>query len=140
MPSAAARSIATICVTVLTLAVCAGSAQAQNPNQIPRIAAKSGETLELFPVFAHVNCRSTLLATPEVEILEGPPELTLSVREQMVAVPAAQCNSKLKGGMLLATIGEIKKPIEGKLTFRVKYKTKAVNNQVARTYYYSLFP
>ena len=63
------------------------SAQAQQ-NLTQRIAAKSGETIELFNVFAQVNCRSILLATPEVEVLEGPAELTLTVKEQMVPVPA----------------------------------------------------
>ncbi|MGO9484723.1 MAG: hypothetical protein ACLPX9_09100 [Rhodomicrobium sp.] len=116
-----------------------GSAQAQQ-NQIQRIAAKSGETIELSSVFAQVNCRSILLATPEVEVLEGPPEITLSIREQMVPVAKADCHDKVKGGMILATIGQVSHPIEGKLTFRVKYKTKTVNNQVAHVYLYSLFP
>ena len=115
------------------------SAQAQQ-NLTQRIAAKSGETIELFNVFAQVNCRSILLATPEVEVLEGPAELTLTVKEQMVPVPKFDCPNKLKGGTIMAVIGKIDHPIEGKLTFRVKYKTKAVNNQVAHTFYYSLFP
>jgi hypothetical protein len=115
------------------------SAQAQQ-NQTQRIAAKSGETIELFNVFAQVNCRSILLATPEVEILDGPPELTISVKEQFVPAPRFDCHNKLKGGTVLAIIGKIDKPIEGKLTFRVKYKTKAINNQQAYTYFYSLFP
>ena len=40
----------------------------------------------------------------------------------------------------MAVIGKVDHPIEGKLTFRVKFKTKAVNNQQAYTYNYSLFP
>jgi hypothetical protein len=116
------------------------SAQAQQ-NQTQRIAAKSGETIELFNVFAQVNCRSTLLATPEVEILEGPAELTLTVKEGMVPAPKFDCPNKLKGGTVMAVIGKIDHPIEGKLTFRVKYKTKVTNNsQQAFTYNYSLFP
>ncbi len=115
------------------------SAQAQQ-NLTQRIAAKSGETIELFNVFAQVNCRSILLATPEVEVLEGPAELTLTVKEQMVPVPRFDCPNKLKGGTVMAVIGKVDHPIEGKLTFRVKFKTKAVNNQQAYTYNYSLFP
>jgi hypothetical protein len=139
MKPAILRMSAMSCALALSLLPACVSVRAQQ-NQTQRIAAKSGETIELFPVFAQVNCRSILLATPEVEVLEGPPELTLSVREQMVPVPAADCHNKIKGGILIATIGEVKKPIEGKLTLRIKYKTKTVNNQVARTYYYSLFP
>ena len=115
------------------------SAQAQQ-NLTQRIAAKSGETIELFNVFAQVNCRSILLATPEVDVLEGPAELTVTVKEQMVPVPKFDCPNKLKGGTVLAVIGKVDHPIEGKLTFRVKFKTKAVNNQQAYTYNYSLFP
>jgi len=115
------------------------SAQAQQ-NQTQRIAAKSGETIELFNVLAQVNCRSILLGTPEVEVLEGPPEMTLTVKEQMVFAPRTDCPNKFKGGTVMAAIGKVDHPIEGKLTFRVKFKTKAVNNQQAYTYNYSLFP
>jgi len=139
MKSRILKTCAAICALALPLFATSGPAEAQQ-NLIQRIAAKSGETIELYPVWAQANCRSTLLATPEVEVLEGPAELTFSVREQMVAVPAAECHNKIKGGMVIATVGDVKKPIEGKLTIRVKFKTKVVNNQLARTYYYSLFP
>ena len=133
------KTCAAICVLALPLFVMSRAGEAQQ-NHIQRIAAKSGETIELYPVWAQARCRSTLLAIPEVEVLEGPPELTFSVREQMVLVRAADCPNKIKGGMVIVTVGDVKKPIEGKLTIRVKFKTKAVNNQLARTYYYSLFP
>ena len=139
MRSTILKLCAAICVLGLPFLVMSAAAEAQQ-KQIQRIAAKSGETIELYPVFAQANCRSTLLATPEVEVLEGPPELTFSVREQMVAVPGAECHDKIKGGMVIVAVGDVKKAIEGKLTIRVKFKTKVVNNQVARTYYYSLFP
>jgi hypothetical protein len=132
------RIVEAIAAGCAMLAACV-SVQAQQ-NQTQRIAAKSGETIELFNVFAQVNCHSILLATPEVEVLEGPAELTLTVKEQMVPVPRFDCPNKLKGGTVLAVIGKIDHPIEGKLTFRVKFKTKAVNNQQAYTYNYSLFP
>jgi hypothetical protein len=86
---------AAICVLGLPFLVMSAAAEAQQ-NQIQRIAAKSGETIELYPVWAQANCRPTLLATPEVEVLEGPPELTFSVREQMVAVPVAECHDKIR--------------------------------------------
>jgi hypothetical protein len=139
MRSTISKTCAAICVLALPFFVMSDGANAQQ-NEIQRIAAKSGETIELYPVWAQVNCRSTLLATPEVEVLEGPPELTFSVREQMVAAPATECHNKLKGGMVIVTVGDVKKSLEGKLTIRVKFKTKAQNGQRARTFYYSLFP
>ena len=47
--------------------------------QIRRIALKNGETTELGTVYWTSNCRSTMIGTPEVEILDGPPELTLTI-------------------------------------------------------------
>ena len=137
MTSTILRVSAVSCALALSAAYDPVRAQQE---QIQRIAAKSGETIELHTVFAQANCRSTLLATPEVEVLDGPPELTISVKEQMIPVPAAGCYNKMKGGVVIATIGEVKKPIEGKLTYRVKFKTKDLNKQLAKAYYYSLFP
>ncbi len=139
MKSTIMKTTAAACALALSFLAYCVLAQAQQ-NQTKRIAAKSGETIELFPVFAQANCRSTLLAPPEVEVLQGPAELTVTAREQMVAIPRLECHDKLKGAMLLVTVAQVKQPIEGKLTFRVKFKTKAVNNQIAYTYNYSLFP
>ncbi len=102
------------------------------------IAAKSGESVDVIPVYGARKCRSVLTAPPEVEVLQGPPEVKLSVREDMVT--PRNCAAKIKGGVVVASIGEIKQPIEGKLTFRVKYKTKDGANQVGHTYKVSLFP
>jgi hypothetical protein len=139
MKSIILRISVTSCVLALSLLATYLPVQAQQ-DQLQRIAAKSGESIELHTVFAQANCRSTLLATPEIEVLEGPPELTLSIKEEMVAAPITGCHNKLKGGVVIATIGDVKKPIEGKLTYRVKFKTKVKNNQLGKTYYYSLFP
>ena len=54
------------------------------------IAAKSGETIEVKPVYGALHCRSILTRTPEVEVLQGPPELKLSVREDMVTPQTAR--------------------------------------------------
>ena len=48
------------------------------------IVAKSGETVDVREVYGASHCKSILLAPPEVEVLKGPPELKLSVREDMV--------------------------------------------------------
>ena len=48
------------------------------------IAAKSGESVDIRPVYGALRCRSILVAPPEVEVLQAPPELKLSIREDMV--------------------------------------------------------
>jgi hypothetical protein len=78
------------------------------------------------------------VAPPQVEVLSGPPEVTLSVREEMVT--PKNCSAKIKGGVVVAAIGQIKQPVEGKLTFRVKYKAKDGDHQVGHVYNVSLFP
>lgn len=102
------------------------------------IAAKSGETVDVMPVYGASKCKSTLVAPPEVEVLQGPPEVKLSIREEEVTPP--RCRDKVKGGFVVATIGDIKQPTEGKLTFRVKYKTKEGTVQRGHVYNLTLFP
>jgi len=102
------------------------------------IAAKSGETVDVRPVYGAYRCRSVLVAPPEVEVLQAPPELKLSVREDMVT--PLNCQNKVKGGFVVATVGDVKQATEGKVTFRVKYKTKDGTRQAGYVYNVSLLP
>jgi hypothetical protein len=102
------------------------------------IVAKSGETIDIRPVYGALHCKSILIATPEVEVLQGPPELKLSVREDMVT--PEKCETKVKGGVLVATVGEVKQQIDGKVRFRVKYKTKNGTREPGYVYNVSLLP
>ncbi len=103
------------------------------------LAAKGGETIDLIPVYGEHKCQSTLAAPPEVEVLQGPPEVKLSVREDMVT--PRNCPAKIKGGFVVATIAALTKPVEGKLTFRVKYKVKdGTTRLVGHAFNVSLVP
>lgn len=102
------------------------------------IVAKSGETVDVREVYGASKCKSILLAPPEVEVLQGPPELKLSIREG--EVKPRNCQDTVKGGWVVATAGEVKQPIEGKVTFRVKYKTKEGPRQIGYVYKVSLLP
>jgi hypothetical protein len=107
-------------------------------TEVKTIAAKGGETVDLLPVYGARNCRSTLVSTPEVEVLQGPAEVKLSVREEMVT--PKNCAAKIKGGVVVATIAALTKPVDGKLTFRVKYKAKDGDHQVGHVYNVALIP
>jgi len=102
------------------------------------IVAKSGETIDIRPVYGALRCRSILVAPPEIEVLQAPPELKLSIREDMVT--PLNCENKVKGGFVVATVGDVKQPTEGKLKFRVKYKTKDGTRQSGYVYNVSLLP
>ncbi len=104
------------------------------------LKAKSGEVIDLLPVFRQVNCRGTLKETPVVEVFQAPPELAITVREEMVDVPEANCPSKVKGAMVVVTVGQVKQPIRSRLIFRVKYKGKYRDSQTGHAYDFSLSP
>jgi hypothetical protein len=104
------------------------------------IALRNGESTELANVWFVVNCRSIMIGLPEVEILEGPPGLTLSIKEAMVLPRRLNCANQVPGGILIATAKDVTDPVQGKLVYRVKYKTKDGDRQFAHTYSVSLFP
>jgi hypothetical protein len=113
---------------------------AAHGQDLRRIALKSGESTELGPVYWIINCRSIMIGLPEVEILEGPPEISLSIKEGMVLPRRQGCSKTVSGGTIVATAGTVEKSTTGKLLYRVKYKTKDGDRQVAVAYYVDLFP
>jgi len=127
-------------ITAFAFSLLAFAAKSVAQNESHTLAMKGGETVELFPVYGLSNCRSALLATPTVEVLEGPPELTLSIKEGMVKPRKAGCTDKVKGGTVVATAKDVKAPIQAKLTFRIKYKGKDGDRQTGHVYNVSLFP
>jgi hypothetical protein len=105
-----------------------------------RIALKSGESTELGLVYYLSNCASIMVGDPEVEVLEGPPELTLSFKPGMVIPRAQKCAKPVRGGTLIVTAKDIDEPKQATLTYRVKYKTKEGDRQRSGVYNVSLFP
>jgi hypothetical protein len=88
------------------------------------VALKSGETVDLNNVFWIVNCRSLLTGPMRVEILEGPPEITASIREQNIIPHVQNCAKPVKGGVLLLTAAkDLQTKIQAKVVLRVKYPT-----------------
>ena len=90
------------------------------------IALKSGETAEITSLSWVVlsNCRSVVKGPMTVEVLDGPPEVTASIREQKVIAHGQNCEKKVDGGILLLTSPkEIKERTEAKTILRVKFPT-----------------
>ena len=101
---------------------------------------KSGESVELHTVYWVVNCRSVLVGTPELEVIEGPEQVTLAIKEGKVIPHRQNCANPVAGGTLVATAKDITEPMEAKLTYRVKYKTKDGDRQLGHVYSVSLYP
>jgi hypothetical protein len=124
--------------SIATIACLNQHALAQDSPRL--IALKDGESIDLLPVFGERRCQSILTATPTVEVLEAPPEVKVTVREEMVMPRRAACKDKIKGGVVVVTANGVKARSEGKLTFRIKYKGKDGERQTAHTYNVTLLP
>jgi hypothetical protein len=108
--------------------------------QSTAFALKSGESTELQAVYWVINCASIVVGSPEIEILEGPAELTLAIKEGMVLPRRQNCAKPVRGGTVVATAKEVKEPTQARLTYRIKFKTKAGDRQESHVYNVSLFP
>jgi hypothetical protein len=108
--------------------------------EVRGLALKSGETAELGLVYWVINCRSIMVGTPVLEVLEGPEEIVLAIKDGMVLPRRLNCANQVPGGTVVATVKEVKEPKQARLTYRIKYKTKDGDRQTSTTYDVSLFP
>jgi hypothetical protein len=127
-----------ILAAVLLTAVGLGQAGAQ--DVLRRIAVKNGESVDLGVVYWVANCHSIMVGLPEIEMLEGPPGVTLSIREEPVLPRRQGCADKVPGGTVVLTAKEVTERSDTKLTYRVKYKIKDGPRQTSQSYMISLFP
>jgi hypothetical protein len=102
-----------------------------------RIALKSGESTELRNFYAAQHCRSILIGTPVLDVLEGPEDLAVTFKEG-AKVPR-NCTVPVPGGTVIATAKDVKTPKEAKLTIRLKFKTKIGERQTSNSYIVSLY-
>ena len=128
-------------IASLCAAVVAGTeAQAQTIVGSPTLALKSGETLELGLIYWVSRCRSILTSTPEAEVLEGPSQVAVSVKQEMVLPRYQQCASRVPGGKLMITAKEIEDPSYTSLTVRITFKTKDGERKYSQVYNLHLLP
>ncbi len=73
-------------------------------------------------------------------MFQAPPELKLSIRDEMVEVTGANCPAKVKGAMVVVTVGQLVQSAQGRMVFRVKYKGKFRESQTGHAYDYTLSP
>jgi hypothetical protein len=105
-----------------------------------RLALRSGETTELSQVYYIANCKSQLKSPPAVEVIDGPPGITVSVKEAMVVPRVHGCARPVAGGKLMITANDVEDESHTRLTIRITYKTKDGERQSSAVYNLSLFP
>jgi hypothetical protein len=138
MTQIAARFVYAVCYFgIAVFAVTAVTYAQSNPK---RIALKSGESTELRNYFFVTNCRSIMIGQPELEVLEGPEEVTVTLKEGTVLPRAQNCAKPVPGVSVLATAKDVAEPKQAKLTFRLKFNTKTGERQDSSTYIVLLFP
>lgn len=134
------RFMAIVAASVLAGA-CLASHGAANAQDAPRqLAVKNGESIDLGTVYYVSHCRSIMVGLPDIEVLEGPKNVALSIREEEVLPRRQGCAAKVAGGTLVLTAKDVTEPAEAKLTYRVNYKTKDGPRQTSHAFMVSLFP
>jgi hypothetical protein len=88
------------------------------------IALKSGESEEVDDIYYVTNCVSLLNSPPQAEVVDGPPGVTASVKEDMVLPRLQKCPTKIKGGKLVVSAGKVEDPSNSQLTVRVTFDTR----------------
>jgi hypothetical protein len=136
----AAKAVCAIVHIGITGIVGSAGAHAQTIVNSPSIALRSGESAELGHVYWVVNCRSVLKGTPEVEILDGPPGVSLAMKAATVMPRAQRCPKQVPGGTLVITAGNIEDPSYSTLTIRITYRGQDGVRNSSQIYNLSLLP
>jgi hypothetical protein len=115
-------------------------ADAQAQQTLQRITLKSGESAELRNFFYIINCQSVMIGSPQLDVLEGPEEVSVSLKEHTLLPRTQNCAKPVPGGSVVATAKDVTDRKDVKLTIRLKFNTKVGERQDSSTYLVSLFP
>jgi hypothetical protein len=132
-----------VCCLILAFLLETASARAQGVMALANagtIALKSGESTEVTKLYWVEGCRSTLKSPPEVEILDGPPQVTAEVKEAMVLPRVQNCSKPVQGGILVLSAKDIEDPSFSRLTVRVIYKTRDGDRKFSGVFNLQLLP
>lgn len=116
------------------------SAPAIGQQHKPTYAIKGSETIDLYSVYWIQNCKSILKSFGGIDVLQGPSQVTLALREQPVNATRQHCRAPVKGAVVTATGKGITQPSTSDLTFRVRYNTTDGPKQSVFTVEMKLFP
>jgi hypothetical protein len=124
------------------LMIAGGIANAQTIQfTVRELALKNGESTEVGDVyFINTNCKSLLKATPEVEIMEGPPGVTAVINAAKVVPHGYSCSNPISGGKLVLTAKDVQDYSYTRMTLRVNYKTLDGDRQRSEQINLTVFP
>jgi hypothetical protein len=120
------------CAIALLAAPLSASAQS--------VALKSGESADLISVYWVENCRSILKDFAGLELLEGPPGVVLSLREQPVRARRQNCPDNVPGAVVIVTAKDVAEKASGTVRYRVRYNTDDGQKQSSHTFKIDLYP
>jgi hypothetical protein len=122
-------------------------AQLQQQIAAPTLfSIRGGETLRLRTLgWITSECVSTFSSLEGIDVLEGPPEVTLKFEPgqvNLVTTAGKVCPKPLPGGNIMITASkDITEQKEADLTLRVRIKTKQMSGATATSrYHLLLFP
>ena len=116
------------------------TADAEITPNLPTISLKSGETLEIMNLSYSVNCDSQLNSAPLAEDMEGPTEVSVTVKEAMVVPREQNCDKPQKGGKLLFSAKDIDDYSTSTLTVRITYDTREGERKPSYSFNIILLP
>jgi hypothetical protein len=119
-----------------------GIARAQTIHfSVKNVALKSGETIEVGDVFLiSADCRSLLTGTPEVEVMDGPPGVAVTIKQAMIVPRGFGCAKAISGGKLIITANEIEDYSHTRMILRIKYRTRDGDRLRSEHINVTLFP
>jgi len=105
------------------------------------IALKNGERIQLGDVFyISRECRSLLTGTPEVEIMDGPPGVAVTIEKAMVVPRSLGCAKEIPGGKVMISANDVEDYSHTRMVIRIKYPTKSGDLLRSRHINVTLFP
>lgn len=108
---------------------------------VSNVALKNGERIQLGDVFfISRECRSLLTGTPEVEIIDGPPGVAVTIDKAMVVPRSFGCAKEIPGGKIMISANDVEDYSHTRMVVRIKYPTRSGDILRSRHINVTLFP
>lgn len=136
------KSIVAVAVVALVYFLGGGDAGAQTiQRSATDIALKNGESTEFMDLYLiSTDCKSLLIGMPDVEIMEGPPGVSVAAKPAKVVPRGHSCANAISGGKLTITANGIEEYSRSTMVIRITYKTRSGNRQRSHNIRVTLFP